>query len=205
MVAAAADLARREGFEAVNVRRLAIELGVWAGAVSHHAPNKDDLLDEVVDLLLGACPVTFPASVDWRVRLRLVVRSLASVFSDHPGSSDWAVRRVGVSKTRANGEAVGRVFYDIFLAAGLSQATALEATAAAHAMTMGAIKLSDAASRRGSAEGGWLVVGEGEKSVRFAPPQILDACVDCLIAGVEKMTTRHPRRRESAKKERADR
>jgi len=192
VVAAALTLVRKEGFEAVNVRRLAADLGVWAGAVSHHAPSKDDLLDDVADILLGACPVAFTARMDWRKRLRLVVRALAQIAADNHGFADWTVTRINLSSPRPNGRAVGLVFREIFLGAGLSNAKAGAAAVAAHASVLGAIKLSDAVRRsvggqgeKGEGEGGWPLFGAGERALVYTPDQILAASLDHLIAAVE--------------------
>lgn len=49
IVTAALDLIRREGIEAVTMRRLADEIGVTPMALYHHIPNKKQLLDLAVN------------------------------------------------------------------------------------------------------------------------------------------------------------
>ena len=49
IVAAALDLIRREGIDAVTMRRLADEIGVTPMALYHHIPNKKELLDLAVN------------------------------------------------------------------------------------------------------------------------------------------------------------
>jgi hypothetical protein len=52
-----------EGLEAVSTRRLAIELGVSGPSLYNHVATKDDLLDAVVDAVVGEVrPVDVPQS-----------------------------------------------------------------------------------------------------------------------------------------------
>lgn len=188
VVSAALELVAREGFEAVNVRKLAKALGVWAGAVSHHAPSKDELMDEVADELLGRCRVTFPERMDWRKRLRIVVRDLVQIAHENPGFADWTVTRINMRRPRRHGREVARVFLDTFVRAGLTQKEATAATVAAHALTLGAIKLSDAARRVTmiQGEGGWPIATKKAWPARtFSANQVCEVCVDHIIAAVE--------------------
>ena len=50
---AAVDLADRGGSEAVSMRKLGQELGVDAMSLYHHVHNKDDILDGIVDVVVG--------------------------------------------------------------------------------------------------------------------------------------------------------
>ncbi len=49
----AIDLADRDGIEGLSMRRLGQELGVDAMALYRHVRNKDDLLDGIVDVIVG--------------------------------------------------------------------------------------------------------------------------------------------------------
>ena len=49
----AVDLADRGGSEAVSMRKLGQELGVDAMSLYHHVQNKDDILDGIVDVVVG--------------------------------------------------------------------------------------------------------------------------------------------------------
>ena len=53
VVATAVDLLRRYGLADLTMRRLARELGVAPGAIYWHVANKQELLVEVADVLLG--------------------------------------------------------------------------------------------------------------------------------------------------------
>ena len=66
---AAVELADREGIEAMSMRRLGQELGVDAMAIYRHVRDKDDLLDGVVEIVVGE--IDRPAPLDgWKATLR---------------------------------------------------------------------------------------------------------------------------------------
>ncbi|MGH8940838.1 MAG: TetR family transcriptional regulator, partial [Actinomycetes bacterium] len=50
---AAIALADEAGIESLTMRRLGQELGVEAMSLYRHVANKDDILDGIVDLVLG--------------------------------------------------------------------------------------------------------------------------------------------------------
>ena len=54
---AAVELADRDGIENLSMRKLGQELGVDAMALYRHVRGKDDLLDGVVEVVIG--PVAF--------------------------------------------------------------------------------------------------------------------------------------------------
>ena len=61
---AAIALADETGLEAVTMRRLGQELGVEAMSLYNHVANKDDLLDGIVDLVLGDIEIP-PSGTPW--------------------------------------------------------------------------------------------------------------------------------------------
>jgi AcrR family transcriptional regulator len=83
---AAVALARRDGIEALTMRRLAQELGVGAMSLYHYVPNKDVLLDGVIDIVFGE--IELPTTdVDWRTAMRRRAISTREVLNRHR----WAV------------------------------------------------------------------------------------------------------------------
>jgi AcrR family transcriptional regulator len=89
VVAAAIELADRDGIEAVSMRRLAQELGVEAMSLYTHVRNKDDLLDGMVDAVISQIPISGDG-VDWKTSLRQTVLAARSVVLRHP----WAPRTI---------------------------------------------------------------------------------------------------------------
>ncbi|MFE3800133.1 TetR/AcrR family transcriptional regulator C-terminal domain-containing protein [Nocardia tengchongensis] len=83
---AAIRVADRGGAEAITMRRVAQELGVEAMSLYHHVPNKDAMLDGVVDAVFAAIELPPPVA-DWRDALRERAGSARAVLSRHT----WAL------------------------------------------------------------------------------------------------------------------
>ena len=76
------------------MRRLAEELGVEAMSLYHHVPNKDAILDGMVDLVFAEIDLP-SATVEWRAAMRLRAASVRAVLLRHP----WALRLMESRKT----------------------------------------------------------------------------------------------------------
>ncbi len=86
VLAAAVALAQRDGMESVSMRKLADELGAGAMSLYHYVPNKEALLDGMVDIVFGEIELP-PADVDWRAAMRVRAHSTREVLNRHR----WAV------------------------------------------------------------------------------------------------------------------
>ena len=84
---AAIDLADQGGLEALSMRRLGQDLGVDAMALYRHVRDKDDLLDGVVEGVVGEIDRPAPSG-DWKADLRGHVMAARGVMLRHP----WAPR-----------------------------------------------------------------------------------------------------------------
>lgn len=85
ILVAAAEIADERGVAAVTMREVASRLGVEAMSLYNHVANKDDILDGMVDLVVGQLDV--PADADhWREAMRRRAISAREVFGRHP----WA-------------------------------------------------------------------------------------------------------------------
>jgi AcrR family transcriptional regulator len=91
---AAVALADRSGIEALSMRALAQDLGVVPMALYKHVKDKDELLDGVVDVVLGEIDPADPA-LDWKAAIRHRLLSARRVVLRHP----WA-RTAIESRTR---------------------------------------------------------------------------------------------------------
>jgi AcrR family transcriptional regulator len=80
IVRAAIQLANAEGLEALSMRRLAKELGAGAMSLYWHVPNKEDLLDLMLDTAFGEVDLPEQPSANWRADLRLFARHMLSVL-----------------------------------------------------------------------------------------------------------------------------
>ena len=86
MLETAVALARRDGLESLTMRRLADELGAGAMTLYHYVPNKEKLLDGMVDLVFGE--IELPTTeVDWKTALRRRALSTREALNRHR----WAV------------------------------------------------------------------------------------------------------------------
>lgn len=93
ILTAAVKLADREGLSALSMRRLGAELGVEAMTLYHHIPNKEAILDGMVEHVAAqATPPTFdPAS--WQEAMRHFAHSLLAALSAHPNMVPLFVSR----------------------------------------------------------------------------------------------------------------
>ncbi|RKE17722.1 TetR/AcrR family transcriptional regulator C-terminal domain-containing protein [Streptomyces sp. TLI_171] len=86
---AAVALADRIGIEALSMRGLAQELGVVPMALYKHVANKDELLDGMVEVIVGEI-VRPEADGDWRAGVRGRILSARAALLRHP----WAARAI---------------------------------------------------------------------------------------------------------------
>ena len=83
---AAVTLADRHGIESLSMRKLADELGAGAMSLYYHVPDKERLLDGMVDLVFSEIE---PPSTDddWKTAMRKRAISTREALGRHP----WAV------------------------------------------------------------------------------------------------------------------
>ncbi|SDU02395.1 TetR/AcrR family transcriptional regulator [Amycolatopsis keratiniphila] len=92
---AAIEVADRGGVEAMTMRRVAQHLGVEAMSLYHHVPNKDAILDGVVDAVFAAIELPGTETGDWREAIRVRASSARAALSRH----SWAL---GLVDSRRN-------------------------------------------------------------------------------------------------------
>ena len=86
---AALDLADQRGIDALSMRELGRHLGVEAMSLYNHVANKDDLLNGIVDLVVGE--IDLPSDIgDWAAAMRTRARSAQQAFVRHP----WAAQLI---------------------------------------------------------------------------------------------------------------
>ncbi|MFE9425449.1 TetR/AcrR family transcriptional regulator [Kitasatospora sp. NPDC006697] len=85
IVTAALALVDAEGLEALSTRRLANELSVSGPSLYNHFATKDELLDAVVDSVMGEVDLAmFVPGADWHDALRAWARSYRAALAAHP-------------------------------------------------------------------------------------------------------------------------
>lgn len=88
-------LADASGVESLSMRALAKELGVEAMSLYNHIRNKDDLLDALVDTVVGRIALPSTGN-DWQGELRRRAHSMRTVFLAHPWAPPLIVGRMNV-------------------------------------------------------------------------------------------------------------
>lgn len=123
MVQAAVELADERGIESLSMRELGRGLGVEAASLYNHVSGKGDLLDGMVEHVVGE--IDLPGDdVGWKDAMRRRAVAARAVFARHP----WAARLID-SRDRSGPAALAyadRVLGTL-LRAGFSPRTAGEA------------------------------------------------------------------------------
>jgi AcrR family transcriptional regulator len=86
VLSAALDLADRHGFESLTMRKLAENLGVGAMSLYHYVPNKEVLLDGMVEIVFSEIEVP-TTEMDWKLAMRRRAISVRDALLRH----QWAV------------------------------------------------------------------------------------------------------------------
>jgi Tetracyclin repressor-like, C-terminal domain/Bacterial regulatory proteins, tetR family len=92
---AAIRLADVGGIESLSMRKLAQELGVQAMSLYNYVENKDDLLDGIVDLVVGEIEVP-DLALEWKTAMRRRAYSAHEVLLRHPWATMPIVSRINV-------------------------------------------------------------------------------------------------------------
>jgi AcrR family transcriptional regulator len=120
---AALRLIDRQGIEDFSTRKLGAELGCEAMAFYNHYPNKDAILDAVVDRIISKVAIPPRESGTWIERARAYARSFRSLAVIHPKAFPLiATRRFNEKGSLALLEAA----YGTFLAEGFDPLTAVK-------------------------------------------------------------------------------
>jgi AcrR family transcriptional regulator len=88
IVAAAIELADRDGLAALSMRRLAQHLGVDAMSIYYHVKDKDTLLAGMADAVVAKISIKEEKSGEWVERLKELIMAARQSMLTHP----WAAR-----------------------------------------------------------------------------------------------------------------
>jgi AcrR family transcriptional regulator len=84
VVAAAVQLADREGLDRLSMRRLGAQLGVEAMSLYHYVGSKDELLDRMLEQVIGEIALP-PDDESWWQQLWLLAHEFRNCGRRHPG------------------------------------------------------------------------------------------------------------------------
>lgn len=125
IVDTAIALADAGGLDALSMRRLAGELGVEAMSLYYHVPNKEVLLDHMVDRIIAE--IGLPSLDDpWKDAMRSRAMSAHEVFQRH----SWAI---GITDSRTTRDVEALRYYDTMVGSLLEAGFPLDLVA--HALS----------------------------------------------------------------------
>ncbi|MFD5506681.1 TetR/AcrR family transcriptional regulator C-terminal domain-containing protein [Streptomyces sp. NPDC127051] len=84
ITAAAVALADAEGLEAVTMRKVAAQVGAGVMSLYSYAPDKETLLNLMVDHVSGELSTAHPLTGDWRADLKAIARLQRAHMLRHP-------------------------------------------------------------------------------------------------------------------------
>ena len=96
---AAIALADEAGIGSLTMRKLAQELGVEAMTLYYYVAKKDDILNGIVDIVIGEIELPSPGD-DWKPALRRMAISAYEVLVRHPWAAGLVLSSSGVSASR---------------------------------------------------------------------------------------------------------
>lgn len=123
---AAITLADERGLESLSMRKLGQSLGVEAMSLYNHVANKDEILDGIVDVVVGEIDVP-AAGADWKTAARRRVISARETLARHP----WAT---GLMESRINPGPATLRYFDAVL--GTFREAGFSVEMAAHAFSV---------------------------------------------------------------------
>ena len=133
IVRAALQLVDEKGLAALTMRALATELEVSPMALYNHVRDKDELVDLMVDLMLGEVDCS-AAEGDWLAQLRALVHSYHQALTAHHQLARVYSARVRIGP---HGLLVIERTIELLLRGGLSPAEAADAFFALYTYTAG--------------------------------------------------------------------
>ncbi|QIS18702.1 TetR/AcrR family transcriptional regulator C-terminal domain-containing protein [Nocardia terpenica] len=93
---AALAMADRDGVAALSMRKVGAELGVEAMTLYHYLPNKEALLDGMVERVVSQADTGF-AEAPWQTVLSGYARALRTALLRHPGALPLVATRPAVT------------------------------------------------------------------------------------------------------------
>lgn len=96
VVHAAVELADASGIDAVSMRKLGQALGVEAMSLYNHVANKEEILDGMVDLIVGEIDLVDP-SIDWMPATRRQILTARQIMLEHRWAPAVIETRVKIS------------------------------------------------------------------------------------------------------------
>ena len=193
IVSTALALADSEGLEAVSTRRLAAELGVTGPSLYNHVGTKEELLDDMVDVVLARVDTSMFAELsatnpDWRAALEKWARTYREAIAAHPNIVPALATGLG---RRPNGLRIANAVFGGLVSAGWPRREAISVGAVMRYFVLGSALGSFASAFPADAavyssnyphlDGAHLLAGRQQRVDRRA----FDAGLQAVLDGLE--------------------
>jgi AcrR family transcriptional regulator len=96
IVDAALRVVDKDGAGGLNMRRVAEELGTGPASLYWHVPSKDELINLIVDRVVGEIEPPTPDPARWQEQFREWALRAREVFQRHPGVGGLTLGRIPV-------------------------------------------------------------------------------------------------------------
>ncbi|MGW4897158.1 TetR/AcrR family transcriptional regulator [Kitasatospora sp. NPDC004240] len=111
-----------EGLDALSMRRVGQELGTGAASLYAHVGSKEELIEQVLDLVYGEIELEPPDPTDWEEQIKRVLRRARDVLAGHGDIAKAAV--VANVPVTPNAMDIADCMLGILHAGGLDEQTA---------------------------------------------------------------------------------
>jgi len=106
IVETAVRLTAEQGLSTLTMRRIAEELGVTPMATYYYVSNKDELIDLVIDAVMGAVVIPSEKSGSWSERLWHLNRASRKAMAAHPGVAEELISRPRTAASKRHVDAI---------------------------------------------------------------------------------------------------
>ncbi|HVX45934.1 MAG TPA: TetR/AcrR family transcriptional regulator C-terminal domain-containing protein [Mycobacteriales bacterium] len=186
---AAITLADRDGLPALSMRRLGAELGVEAMALYNHVPNKDALLDGLVERLVAGAADELVTGQPWPTGLRDFAHSWLAALHAHPNLVPVVLSRPAVTP---GGLALLERGVTFLHEAGFALDRALDILYSVAALVIGHAATGSPSRPTGSDQvqvlagidlAGYPLLAEAVRTSRSGPADRFDEALRAMLAG----------------------
>jgi AcrR family transcriptional regulator len=101
---AALEIVDRDGLDALTMRSVAQALGTGAASLYAHVASKEELLELVIERVIGEVPIPEEPDPDrWQEQLKGLARSIRAVFSRHQDLARASFARIPLGENALRG------------------------------------------------------------------------------------------------------
>ena len=178
ITAAALEIIRRVGVEGLTMRVLADELGVTVAAAYRHLPNREALLELVLDSVLSTVGTPDPSRGTPLERLAMITRASFQAILEHPGLDTLVTRS---TRHTPNTRRLREATISLLVEAGFDRDTAERVEEVRHRLWLGNVAVATVTASRLQAQNASPRKVKAEQSRSSTQ---LDFAIELLDAGM---------------------